>query len=111
MLTVQSVNLGGNSHPAFRCRLPRNFSAMMDYIYKKTPVDMFESPNLMRVETKLDDGREISGIVTFANGKFKGLTMDDGFENLQQEFMRTALKRYNKKMANTQLQRKFGYIA
>ena len=80
MLTVQSVNLGGNSHPAFRCRLPRNFSAMMDYIYKKTPVDMFESPNLMRVETKLDDGREISGIVTFANGKFKGLTMYVGIE-------------------------------
>ncbi len=111
MLTVQSVSLGGNRQPAFKCHLPGKFSAMMNYIYKKTPMEMFETPNIMRVETKLDDGREISGLVTFANGHYNGLIMDDGFENLRQEFMRTALKRYNTKLANPKLQRKLGYIA
>ena len=37
--------------------------------------------------------------------------MDEGFENLRQEFMRTALKRYNKHIADRQLQEKLGYLA
>lgn len=111
MLTVQPIGLGGNRQPAFKCHLPRKFSAMMNYIYKNTPAELFENNDIMHVATKLDDGREISGIVSFSHGQYNGLIMDEGFEKLRNEFMKTALKRYNMKISNPQLQRKLGYIA
>ena len=109
MLSIQPV--GVNSTLAFKAHLPKTFASMMNYIYKKTPEDMFQYKDVMHVETILEDGREIGGIVTFLHGKYNGLIMDEGFENLRQEFMRTALKRYNKHIADRQLQEKLGYLA
>lgn len=108
---IPAVNKGGSSPGiAFKAHLPRNFSSMMNYIYKNTP-DIFEYQNSMRVSTILDNGKEVFGTVNFLHGRYSGLVMDEGSENLAQEFKRTALKRYNMKIAKRQLKEKLGYMA
>lgn len=106
---IPAINTGGisSSKPNFKAHLPRKFSSMMNYIYKNTP-DIFEHQNSVRVSTILDSGEEIFGTVNFCNGKYSGLVMDDGFENLAQVFKRTALKRYNRNIAKRRLQEKLG---
>ena len=109
MLAIPPV--GVSKQPSFKAHLPKTFSSMMNYIYKKTPEDMFEYKDIMRVETKLDNGREVGGMVYFWHGKYQNLVMDEGCEKLRQEFMRTALKRYNSNIASLRLQEKLGYLA
>lgn len=111
MQPIQPVNFGikNNSTPNFTAHLPNRFSSMMNYIYKKTPEDMFEYKDIMRVSTVLDNGREVSGFVQFLHGKFHSLILDEGSENLRQEFMRTALQRYNKHITKRQMHEKLGY--
>lgn len=89
--------------------LPKKFSSMMNYIYKKTfnnYPDIFESKNIVRVSTQLDNGEEVSGYVNFHNGKYNGLVLDKGYEHLKQVFMRTALRRYNEKVATPRVKEK-----
>ncbi len=108
ILPVQNRGGVGSSGIKFQSHLPRNFSSMMNYIYKNAP-DIFEYTNSMRVSTILESGKEVSGTVNFLNGKYHGLVMDAGFEKFAQEFKRTALKRYNMKIAKRQLIEKLGY--
>lgn len=112
MQPIQSINYrASNSYkPNFTAHLPKHFSSMMNYIYKKTPSDMFECGDVMRVSTVLDNGREVSGVVNFLNGKYHSLVLDEGSEHLKQEFMRTALKRYNMHITNRRMHEKLGYI-
>lgn len=89
--------------------LPKDFSSMMNYVYKNAP-DSFEFQNSIRVSTVLDNGKEVSGTANFLHGKFKGLQLDEGFEHLSKEFKSTALKHFLKRMAKPELQKKLGYI-
>ncbi len=112
MQPIRTVNYGagGSYRPNFTAHLPRHFSAMMNYLYKKTPEDMFSCKDVMRVSTVLDNGREVSGVVNFLHGKYHSLVLDEGFQNLRQEFMRTALKRYNMSITKRQMHEKLGYV-
>ena len=97
--------------PAFSGHhLHKNFESMMNHIYKSTP-DIFEHSNVMRVSTVLDNGLEVVGTANFANGRYKNLKMDEGFSELAGEFKRTALRRYNSKMAKGRTKAKLGYLA
>ncbi len=100
---IQPQKLAQNSFTGRH--LPKNFSSMMDYIYKNTP-DTFEFQDSIRVSTILDNGKEVSGLVNFLNGKYHGLQLDEGFEHLAQEFKRTALKRFQMRLAKPELQKK-----
>lgn len=112
MLAIQPAGFNYKAQqPTFKAHLPRNFSSMMNHIYKKTPEDLFDCKDIMHVETILDCGREVGGTAYFFHGKYHSLVMDEGCENFRQEFMRTALKRYNMHMASPDLQKKLGYIA
>ncbi len=88
--------------------LPKHFSSMMNNIYKKMSKqpDLFEHRNFMEVSTVMKDGQEVSGIVRFHGGRFQSLEMEEGCENLRQEFMRTALDRYNNKIASARVREK-----
>lgn len=105
ILPVQNRVGAGSSGIKFQAHLPRNFSSMMNYIYKNTP-DIFEYTNSVRVSTVLKNGQDVSGTVNFINGKYSGLVLDNGFENLRQEFMRTALEKYKNHISSRQLQEK-----
>lgn len=99
---AQQTSFGGR-------HLPRNFSSMMNYIYKKTNKNysgIVNSHDMMHVSTVLDNGKEISGVVIFQDGHYSSLIMDEGFEGLRQVFMRTALERYNNKVMPRRLQEK-----
>lgn len=84
--------------------LPRRFSSMMNYLHSKS-ANEFLCDDVMHVSTVLN-GKEVSGIVRFDRGSYRGLTMDEGSQELKQEFMRTALERYNNKIASAKLREK-----
>lgn len=105
MLTITPYKTN-NMHPqSFQAHLPKTFGGMMNYIYKSTP-DMFEFQDTMRVSAKLDNGLDVSGTVYFDRGKYKGLVMDEGFEDQKQSFIKTALDRYRKRIASKKVQEK-----
>lgn len=83
--------------------MPRNFSSMMNYIYKKTFKNFpntFETKDIIKVTTTLDDGRELSGFVHFDNGKYRGLVLENAPNRLKTVFAETALRHYNENIAS-----------
>lgn len=115
MTYIQNVKNYRPYQPCFQGKhLPKDFSSMMNYIYKnanKNYSDNFYGQDFFRVSTKLDDGKEISGIVSFFNGRYNGLIMDEGFEHMRQLFMRTALAKYNEKLMSKNLKEKIARFA
>ena len=110
MLTILPTNYCNNSYnPSFRAHLPKNFEGMMNKIYTEMP-DIFENRDALKVSTILENGLDVSGTAYFSQGRYCGLTMDNGFESYKQLFMKTALNKYKEKISgkklNEKLQRK-----
>ncbi len=104
MLSITPIN-NKTYQTSFQAHLPKTFGGMMNYIYKNTP-DIFEYQDTMRVSTMLDNGLDVSGTVYFDRGRYKGLVMDEGFENQRQSFMKTALDKYRSRIASRRVQEK-----
>lgn len=95
----------GSSRTSFQAHLPRTFGEMMNHIYKNTP-DIFESKDAMRVSTMMGDGLEVAGTVFFERGRYAGIAMDEGCENIKNIFMRATLDKYRQKITSAQLREK-----
>jgi len=104
MLSITPFN-NKTHHTSFQAHVPKTFGGMMNYIYKNTP-DIFEYQDTMRVSAMLDNGLDVSGTVYFDRGRYKGLVMDEGFEDQRQSFMKTALDRYRNRIASRRVQEK-----
>ena len=88
---------------------PKHFSSMMNYIYRKAQVqypDIFQSSGSIEISTRLDNGREVSGIVNFLNGKYAGLVLEEGAEHLKAKFMKTVLGKYIDKISSQKVKDK-----
>ena len=107
-MQVQNIQPGFNNTSRnlnFQAHLPRTFGEMMNHIYKNTP-DTFECKDIIRVSTMLNDGLEVAGTVFFERGRYAGITMDEGFENIKNIFMRASLDKYRQKITSAQLREK-----
>lgn len=82
---------------------PKHFSSMMNYIFKKAHAqypDVFQQSGSIEISTRLDNGREVSGMVNFFNGKYAGLVLEEGAEHLKAKFMKTVLNKYIEKISS-----------
>ncbi len=100
------------SYPSFKSHIPRTFGGVMNYMYKnaqKINPDVFEYQNTIKVSTTLKNGVEASGSVNFLNGRYVGLTMDEGSEPFRKDFVATVIEKFKKSLAKGKIKEKLGY--
>ena len=75
---------------------PKSFGEMMNYVYRRTFKhygNFFENKDIVRLTTNID-GKDVSGLVNFREGKYKGLILDAPYNSLKgfkKRFMNTPL--------------------
>lgn len=106
------ANYQSNVTPSFGAHIPKTFGGVMNYMYKnaqRAGADAFECSNTVLVSTKLKSGKEVSGSVNFVNGRYVGLSMDEGFEPFRKEFITTVIEKFKKSLTKGKLKDKLGY--
>ena len=92
--------------------LPKTFEGMMNKIYSKTvsrSIDTFENTDMVKLSVPLDNGDIASGTAHFWNGRYTGLTVDEGVSINKNEFIKLLLKRYKLSIARDKIKNKLGY--
>lgn len=99
---INSINSHNQSQPAFKAHMRNTFSSMITKLYHdscKIAGDTFENSNMIRVSTTLDNGKTISGTVSFCNGNYAGLKLDEGQEKYRGEFIKNIMNKYRNNTA------------
>lgn len=98
-MMIPAINQAQNNVNFGSVRKPKSFGEMMNYIYRKgfsRYRKAFENKDTIMLTTKVD-GQDVTGVVNFSNGKYRGLSLLLPFakiKDLKEKFMKSALNNY-----------------
>ncbi len=95
------LSINNKYHQTFCANKPKhaakNFGELMSVLYKKAyGNDRFvHNPDIIQISTTMQDGKEVTAIADFFNGKYIGLSFPYEHAHYRKEFCKKILEKYN----------------